>query len=149
MAAMSVRSPRHRIGSGGLGRAAWIACFVGSLPRGTEAISKRISQPPRDRLWTFLAFDIGLDPQATVTIDLQNEQLANNTYVMVLTHAQWSAWRRVQPQTLPKAGSSHNDGLNSYLISYWRTGITDRARASFRINAPEKNRYHVSSMHNK
>jgi len=139
----SARSPRQRIGSHGLGRAARIACLVGSLPRGTEAISKRISQPPRDRLWTFLAFDIGLDPQATLTIDLQNEQPANNTYLMVLTHAQWAAWRRVQPQTLPKAGSSHNDGLNSYLISYWRTGINDRVRASFRINAPEKNRYHI------
>jgi len=128
------QSPRHWIGGHGLGRAAWIACLVSSVP-GVTAISEQISQPPGKLLWTFLAYDIGLKPQAAVTIDLQNKQPANNTHIMVLTHAQWVAWNSVQPRMLPKA--------NSYLVSYWRTAINNSVHASFKINAPEKNRYHV------
>jgi len=130
----------------GTGSAPWcLAVALALWPRPAGAISKPIVQPLRDLLWTFLAdaYDIGLDPGATVTIDLYNDHPANNTYVMVLTHSQWVAWRRVEPTTLPGTNGDRAGGLNSYLVSYWRGDIYDHLNVTFQIDAPTKDRYHI------
>lgn len=96
-----------------------------------------------DDVWTFLAYDIGLAPGATVSINLTNTRPAHNTYVMMLTHAQWEEWHRVEPTTLPGVDGQKLGGLNSYLASYWRKGIDARMEGSFMINAARDDRYYI------
>lgn len=78
----------------------------------------------------------GLDPGATISFDLKNERPANNTYIMVLTHAQMVQW-----------GSqlSNVNGLptTSWMVSYWRSVFNDSVKTSFKVNAQTKDRYWV------
>lgn len=114
------------------------------MPWSSEAISKTIDAPHQDALWTFLEYDMGLDPGSTIEIDMYNDRPANNTYVMVLTHEQWVDWRRVEPTTLPgSGGDASGGGLNSYLVSYWRGTLKHHLKARFKVVAPTKDRYHI------
>jgi len=107
------------------------------------AISSRVALPTLDNVWIILAYDIGLAPTANVSVVLDNWLPANNTYLMMLTHAQWSEWHHVDPTTLPGSAGSAMGGLNSYLASFWRKDIFDHAQANFQINAPQNDRYHL------
>mmetsp|Transcript_16712 Transcript_16712/g.47555 ORF Transcript_16712/g.47555 Transcript_16712/m.47555 type:complete len:456 (-) Transcript_16712:159-1526(-) len=108
------------------------------MPQGSEAYSRLITQQTRE-LWTFLAYDIGLGPSATISLDLHNDRPVNNTYVMVLTHSQWDAMLHRFDHLQGGPGI----GLNSYLITYWRAGLYDHVKATFHISAPTKDRYHI------
>lgn len=120
-----------------------LTCLAVAVPWQVVAITNQVTYPPLDDVWTFLAYDIGLSPKATVSISLTNDRPANNTYVMMLTHAQWEEWHRVEPTTLPGVDGQSMGGLNSYLASYWRKGIVDRLEASFTIDAPRDDRYYI------
>jgi len=99
--------------------------------------------PSVDNVWIALAYEIGLAPGANISLTLTNDNPTNNTYVMMLTHRQWSEWHQVRPATLPGARGSAVGGLNSYLTCFWRTGLKDDIQASFQIAAPAKDRYHL------
>jgi len=114
-----------------------------SLPYGTEAIHKEYDSKNFGALWTFLEYDVGLDPGAVVDIDLHSNELAPNVFVMILTHQQWVDWRRIEPTTLPKSGPDSIGGLNSYLVSYWRAPLFSDLKVHLTISAPGKDRYHV------
>lgn len=123
----TVRVPR----AGVVARAVllWLA---GLSLRTATCLSSEISLPDSTASWTIIAYDIGLDPKANITFDLRNAQPANDTYIMVLTHRQWADWRE-RP--------SHDN--NGYLVSYWRGRFYERTAASFLVEAPGRDRYHV------
>jgi len=102
----------------------------------------QISQSSHNVRLSFLAPDIGLDPGATISIELYNDKPANNTYVMVLTHSQWLAWGNWF-QTPPLPGNPEGKRWHSYLVSYWRAELVNNLTASFQIVAPSKDRYFV------
>lgn len=111
------------------------------LPRG-DGVTLRVALPPASGLWTFLAYDIGLQPYSTVSVDLYNSFPANDTYVMLLTHAQLIAWRQADPNPVVKEGGQLA-GYYGYMPSAWRLGLYDHARATFRINALQNDRYYL------
>lgn len=107
--------------------------------------------------WTFLAHEEGLmgnglAPNATIAIDLVNEQPADDTYVMVITQTQYVLWRpwwqaQVQEQAQRELYGTHvQNHPNSYLVSHWRGVLYDRLQASFQIDARTKDRYLVLIM---
>eukprot|EP00747_Dinoflagellata_sp_TGD_P025717 gnl/TRDRNA2_/TRDRNA2_131440_c0_seq2.p1 gnl/TRDRNA2_/TRDRNA2_131440_c0~~gnl/TRDRNA2_/TRDRNA2_131440_c0_seq2.p1 ORF type:complete len:444 (+),score=78.46 gnl/TRDRNA2_/TRDRNA2_131440_c0_seq2:138-1469(+) len=121
-----------------------IAFVAVSLPRMVAGMSSRIHMDPFDEFWTFLAYDIGLAPGAIVQIDLVSLRPVNNTYVVLLTHAQMSQWHQSDPTQLPSTSSVSIAGsYSSYMTSFWRQDLYDRVHATFRIDAPSKERYHL------
>lgn len=95
-------------------------------------------------MWTFLEMDIGLEPGALIEMDLRNERPINNTFIMVLTHDHWLAWRHLeQPPLTGSGGENGGTSLNSFMVSHWRSFFYDSLQVSFRVTAPTKDRYHV------
>jgi len=118
-----------------------ISCLL--LPRGVPAVFTQVDLQPPETVWTWLFYDFGLAPLADIEVDLTNDLPANNTYVMMLTHAQWIAWNDLDPFTLLTPAGQPSGVLNSHLISYWRRDFFSSATGRFKVEAPRKDRYHL------
>lgn len=121
-------------------------CLLGGVqPLLCEALHKTIDLPQDKNLWTFLEYDIGLEPQSTIEIDLYNDRPVLNLFVMVLTHEQWSAWEHEEPTTLPgsESGDGSQGGLDSHLVSHWRSNLNAHLQARFNVSTPTKARYYI------
>jgi hypothetical protein len=126
-----------------MSRPPWL---LGFLLCNAEAIFSQVKLAPRTDVWTFLAFDIGLAPGATVTVNLTNKLPVNNTYVMMLTHSQWLQWHQWHQVYLPRLNQWHlkQDPVpSSYLASSWRKGFVDQLGARFKVVSSHRDRYHI------
>lgn len=115
------------------------------LPSPCEALHKTIHHATTEHLWSFLEYDIGLEPGATIEIDLVNDRPSPNVYVMVLTHEQWRAWQREEPLSLPGEEGNDNSpgGLNSHLVSHWRGALQEHLQTKFNASTPTKDRFYI------
>lgn len=107
-------------------------------------MSSSISLPPSDLLWTFLAYDIGLDPMATISVKLINLRPANDTFLMILTHSQLLEWHQKDAEALSM--SEDVIGYNSYLVSAWRQNFAEELSVWFTATSSKRDRYHVGVM---
>jgi len=110
---------------------------------GAHAVFSHVFVGPSDFTWCFLANGIGLAPFSTIQLDLTSDAPANDTYLMVVTHAQLTAWNAVKPMV---ATGHPNSKLsyNSYLASFWRASFYHHVRATVNINAPRRDRYYLA-----
>lgn len=88
--------------------------------------------------WTYLFYDIGLDRNASIFMDIHCQTRATNAYLIMLTDAQFKNWEGSRP-FLPEPGHK----LNSYLVSYWRQNLDSGIRTTHRIRTPHAERYHM------
>ncbi|CAJ1342132.1 unnamed protein product [Effrenium voratum] len=123
------------------------ACLLLACLRYGEAILKEVDFQMENHFVFFLEMDYGLDVGATITVDLVNRKPANDTYVMILSHGQWLAWRETELVTLksdPEQPESRSP-LNAYLVSCWRGLLTDKLQGTFQVEEQTggRNRYTV------
>lgn len=115
----------------------WLACNA-LLLWPVAAIVKTIDVHMSDSYVLFLEYEYGLDTGATVSLDLECSKLPNSSYVIVLSHGQWSAWNLPQEiltlrSDLPAPKDEDNRNFNSYLVTAWRTSLTEKLNASFQV----------------
>jgi len=90
-----------------------------------------------------LAFEAGLAPGATVSLELHNKHPVNNTYVMVLTHSQLIAWQENQT---PLRSATGGQVPSSYFGTYWRQNFRGQLKAEFKILSNWSDRYTIIIM---
>lgn len=86
-----------------------------------------------------LTFELGLAPNATVSLDLSNAHPKNNTYVMIITHSQLVAWQ--QDQVVMPAISGNQQVPSSYFGTFWRADFRDHVKAELTIDSNWSDRY--------
>lgn len=127
-------------------RAVKVAC-VALLICTTPASAINFSFPGVDihDVFYFLVYDYGLAPGAAVEIDLKCDPPRDSTYLMMLTRGQWNQWRRQDPPSLfgPAGGMFGLNPVDGFLVSYWRTDISNHTTVSFTMGAPENDRYYL------
>eukprot|EP00747_Dinoflagellata_sp_TGD_P167671 gnl/TRDRNA2_/TRDRNA2_192464_c0_seq1.p1 gnl/TRDRNA2_/TRDRNA2_192464_c0~~gnl/TRDRNA2_/TRDRNA2_192464_c0_seq1.p1 ORF type:complete len:433 (+),score=78.72 gnl/TRDRNA2_/TRDRNA2_192464_c0_seq1:89-1387(+) len=131
------------------GRNAALIALAGlsGWPQGAEALTESVDLTGLRWIWTPVISGVGLNPNATIHMDLTPAKAAPNAWILVLAEAQL---RRVAPLLALRSreeeqsrGGDDGPVQSSYLSSCWRSSLAEPVQAAFQVSGTKADRYFV------